>query len=50
VRAGTLARLSDLVAPAPHEPADDAAVTLAAREPTVDGLPLFDHTPAEPDS
>jgi DNA polymerase-4 len=49
VRAGTLARLSDLVAPAPHDTADEAAA-LAAREPTLEGLPLFDHAPHDTDS
>jgi len=50
VRAGTLARLSDLVAPLPHEPADEAPPPLTAREPTLAGLPLFDPAPPDHDS
>jgi DNA polymerase-4 len=50
VRAGTLARLSDLVAPAPHDAADEAAAQLVARELTLEGLPLFDHAPHDTDS
>ncbi|HEX6363759.1 MAG TPA: DNA polymerase IV [Albitalea sp.] len=49
VRAGTLARLADLVAPAPHEPSADAPLDLAAREPTLAGLPLFDALPPADD-
>jgi DNA polymerase-4 len=50
VRAGTLARLSDLVAPLPHEAAGDAGAALVAREPTLEGLPLFDHASRDTDS
>jgi DNA polymerase-4 len=50
VRAGTLARLADLVAPAPHDTAPDTRPAVPAREePSWYGLPLFE-TPPEPDS
>lgn len=48
VRAGSLARLTDLLAPAPHSEADSAKGALTAREETPGyGLPLFDRSAAD---
>jgi DNA polymerase-4 len=43
VRAGTLAKLSDLVAPmSPYAPAEPATEHVAQEPPSTYGLPLFD--------